>query len=110
MIVDKHAVASINIVGSSLDVLGALYLAYDLLGGEHGPLRTLTCAASGVFKIGDSDSFRLLGATGVAFDLQYGRPLDESVEESHCQAWSGSVSARRERYPLIIHCAESMGA
>src|SRR5262249_36733282 len=28
--------------GSSLDVLGALYLAYDLLGGEHGPLRTLT--------------------------------------------------------------------
>ncbi len=25
-----------------MDVLGALYLAYDLLGGEHGPLRTLT--------------------------------------------------------------------
>lgn len=40
--VDKHTLALINIIGSSLDVLGALYLAYDLLGGEHGPLRTLT--------------------------------------------------------------------
>jgi hypothetical protein len=39
---DKHTLALISIIGSSLDVLGALYLAYDLLGGEHGPLRTLT--------------------------------------------------------------------
>jgi hypothetical protein len=42
MTVDTHTVALISIVGSSLDVLGTLYLAYDLLGGEHGPLRTLT--------------------------------------------------------------------
>ncbi len=42
MIIDRHALAAISIIGSSLDVLGALYLAYDLLGGEHGPLRTLT--------------------------------------------------------------------
>ena len=40
--IDKHTLALVSIVGSSLDVLGALYLAYDLLGGEHGPLRTLT--------------------------------------------------------------------
>jgi hypothetical protein len=42
MTIDKHTLALVSIVGSSLDVLGALYLAYDLLGGEHGPLRTLT--------------------------------------------------------------------
>ncbi len=42
MIIEKHTLALISIIGSSLDVLGALYLAYDLLGGEHGPLRTLT--------------------------------------------------------------------
>ena len=41
MTIDEHTLALISIVGSSLDVLGALYLAYDLLGGEHGPLRTL---------------------------------------------------------------------
>jgi hypothetical protein len=40
--IDRHTVALISIVGSSLDLLGAMYLAYDLLGGEHGPLRTLT--------------------------------------------------------------------
>jgi len=42
MMIDKHTLAMTSIVGSSLDVLGALYLAYDLLGGEHGPLRALT--------------------------------------------------------------------
>src|SRR5437899_12669691 len=42
MTIDRHTLALISIVGSSLDVLGALYLAYDLLGGEHGPLRILT--------------------------------------------------------------------
>src|SRR5712691_2379633 len=46
MTIDKHLVALISIIGSSLDVLGALYLAYDLLGGEHGPLRTLTRAVT----------------------------------------------------------------
>ncbi len=43
---DKHTLALISIVGSALDVLGALYLAYDLLGGEHGPLRILTRAVT----------------------------------------------------------------
>jgi len=42
MTIDRHTLALVSIVGSSLDVLGALYLAYDLLGGEHGPLRTVT--------------------------------------------------------------------
>jgi hypothetical protein len=44
--IDPHTVAVISIAGSSLDVLGTLYLAYDLLGGEHGPLRTLTRAVT----------------------------------------------------------------
>ena len=32
MTIDKHTLALVSIVGSSLDLLGALYLAYDLLG------------------------------------------------------------------------------
>jgi len=43
---DKHTLALISVIGSSLDLLGAMYLAYDLLGGEHGPLRTLTRAVT----------------------------------------------------------------
>ena len=39
---DHRLIAELSIAGSVLDVLGALYLAYDLLGGRHGPLRTLT--------------------------------------------------------------------
>ncbi len=44
--VDHHTVAVISISGTSLDVLGSLYLAYDLLGGQHGPLRLLTRAVT----------------------------------------------------------------
>lgn len=43
---EHHAVAAVNIAGSGLDVLGSLYLAYDLLGGQHGPLRLLTRAVT----------------------------------------------------------------
>jgi hypothetical protein len=52
--VDHHAVAAVSIAGSCLDVLGTLYLAYDLLGGQHGPLRLLTRAVtySIVFGLG----------------------------------------------------------
>jgi hypothetical protein len=39
---DHHTLAAVSITGTCLDVLGSLYLAYDLLGGEHGPLRVLT--------------------------------------------------------------------
>jgi hypothetical protein len=39
---NHYLLAELSIAGSVLDVLGALYLAYDLLGGKHGPLRILT--------------------------------------------------------------------
>src|SRR6202011_2133559 len=52
--IDHHLLASVSIAATCLDVLGTLYLAYDLLGGEHGPLRLLTRAVtySIVFGIG----------------------------------------------------------
>jgi hypothetical protein len=40
--VNHQLVAAISLSGIGLDVLGGLYLAYDLLGGRHGPLRLLT--------------------------------------------------------------------
>jgi hypothetical protein len=41
-LIDHHIVAGVSIAGSALDFFGGMYLAYDLLGGRHGPLRTLT--------------------------------------------------------------------
>ncbi len=52
---DHHAVAAISLAGICLDVLGGLYLAYDLLGGrKSAPLRLLTrmVTYSIVFGIG----------------------------------------------------------
>jgi hypothetical protein len=41
----RQLVAEITLVGMGLDVLGGCYLAYDLLGGKRGPLRTMARAA-----------------------------------------------------------------
>jgi hypothetical protein len=51
---DHHTLAVVSIAGTGLDVLGSLYLAYDLLGGQHGPLRLLTRGVtySVVFGVG----------------------------------------------------------
>ena len=46
MTVDRHTIAAIALTGTALNLLGGLYLAYDLFGGQHGPLRTLTRAAT----------------------------------------------------------------
>jgi hypothetical protein len=32
----------LSLIGVAFDALGGLYLAYDLLGGKHGPLRRIT--------------------------------------------------------------------
>lgn len=42
IMIDTYFLAWVNLTGSACTVLGGLYLAYDLMGGQHGPLRTLT--------------------------------------------------------------------
>lgn len=73
--VDKHTLALISIVGSSLDVLGALYLAYDLLGGEHGPLRTLTRAVTYGTLFGTGYGLALGPVFGLASGIAHGITL-----------------------------------
>lgn len=75
MMIDKHTLALISIVGSSLDVLGALYLAYDLLGGEHGPLRTLTRGVTYGALFGAGYAFALGPVFGLATGLTHGITL-----------------------------------
>src|ERR1700738_1651109 len=73
--IDKHTVALISIVGSSLDVLGALYLAYDLLGGEHGPLRTLTRGVTYGVLFGTGYGLVLGPVFGLASGVAHGLTL-----------------------------------
>lgn len=58
--VAQRVVAEAALAGMGLDLIGGFYLAYDLLGGKHGPLRTLARTAGyiALFFIG---YFVLLG-------------------------------------------------
>jgi hypothetical protein len=79
--VDHHTVAAISISGTCLDVLGSLYLAYDLLGGQHGPLRLLTRAVtySILFGVGYGIGLGLFFgiasgiATGITISIELNR-------------------------------------
>ena len=86
---DRHTLALICIVGSALDVLGALYLAYDVLGGEHGPLRTLTRAVTYGTVFGIGYGLALGPVFGLASGLAHGVTL----------AWELSRAARNAPKP-----------
>jgi hypothetical protein len=98
---DHHTVAAISITGTCLDVLGSLYLAYDLLGGQHGPLRLLTRAVtySIVFGIGYGIGLGLFfglvsgAATGITVAIELNRAARGLKHYS--LAWEGMFSAIR---------------
>src|SRR5262245_23603297 len=89
MTIDKHTLALISIIGCCLDVLGALYLAYDLLGGEHGPLRTLTQAVT----------YSVLSGVGFALFLGPVFGLAAGVTTGVTVAWELSRAARHQPKP-----------
>ena len=98
---DHHTVAAVSITGTCLDVLGSLYLAYDLLGGQHGPLRLLTRAVtySIVFGIGYGPCLGLVFgvasgiATGVTLSVEFNRAARGL--DHYSLPWEGLFSAIR---------------
>lgn len=99
--IDHHLIASVSIAGTCFDVLGTLYLAYDLLGGEHGPLRLLSRAVtySIVFGIGYGLGLGFFfgvvsgAATGVTVAIELHR---EARHQQHYPlAWEAFFSAIR---------------
>jgi hypothetical protein len=98
---DHHTVAAVSIAGTCLDVLGSLYLAYDLLGGQHGPLRLLTRAVtySVVFGIGYGLGLGLFFgltsgiATGITLSIEFNRAA--RGQDHYSLAWEGLFSAIR---------------
>jgi hypothetical protein len=98
---DHHTVAAISIAGTCLDVLGSLYLAYDLLGGQHGPLRLLTRAVtySVVFGVGYGIGLGLFFglASGLATGLTISIELNRAARglPHYSLPWEGLFSAIR---------------
>jgi hypothetical protein len=99
--VNHHTVAVVSITGTCLDVLGSLYLAYDILGGQHGPLRLLTRAVtySVVFGIGYGLGLGLFFglttgiATGITLSIEFSRASRGLGHYS--LRWEGLFSAIR---------------
>jgi len=98
---DHHTLAAVSITGSCLDVLGSLYLAYDLLGGQHGPLRLLTRAVtySIVFGIGYGFGLGLFFglAAGVATGVTVSIELSRAARglDHHSLPWEALFSSIR---------------
>jgi hypothetical protein len=100
-LMDHHTVAAVSITGTCLDVLGSLYLAYDLLGGQHGPLRLLTRAVtySIVFGIGYGLGLGLVFglasgiATGITLTIEFNRAARGL--DHYSLPWEGVFSAIR---------------
>ena len=101
MVMDHHTVAVVSVTGICLDVLGGLYLAYDLLGGQHGPLRLLSriVTYSLVFGIGYGIGLGFFfglasgAATGFTFALELHRI---AVRQDHYSLpWEAMFSAIR---------------
>jgi hypothetical protein len=98
---DHHTVAAVSIAGSCLDVLGSLYLAYDLLGGQHGPLRLLTRAVtySILFGLGFGAGMGLAFgvaaglATGVTVAIELNRAAGH--QDHYSLPWEVAFSAIR---------------
>src|SRR5271169_4404351 len=98
---DHHTVAAVSIIGTGLDVLGSLYLAYDLLGGQHGPLRLLTRAVtySIVFGVGYGLGLGLFFglaagiASGITLAIEFSRAARGLYHYS--LPWEGLFSAIR---------------
>lgn len=112
---DHHTLAAVSITGSCLDVLGSLYLAYDLLGGQHGPLRLLTRAVtySIVFGIGYGIGLGLFFglAAGIATGITISIELNRAARgrEHHSLPWEALFSAIRG-FAFAAGLYKSLGA
>jgi hypothetical protein len=99
--VDHHTVAAVAITGTCLDVLGSLYLAYDLLGGQHGPLRLLTRAVTYSIVFGVGYGFGLGVLFGLAAGLATGVTIAIELNRAarglppYALAWQALFSAIR---------------
>lgn len=111
--VNRHTLAVISIVGIFLDLTGSLYLAYDLLGGRHGPLRLLTrmVTYSIVFGIGYGLGLGLFfgivagATTGITISIELNRAARGL--DHYSLVWEAVFSALRALgfsaglYPMV---------
>lgn len=110
---DHHTLAAVSIAGTCLDVVGSLYLAYDLLGGQHGLLRVLTRAVTYALLFGVGYGLGLGLFFGVASGIATGITLSIELNRAarglphYSWPWEAVFSAIRASafgvglYPVV---------
>ena len=80
MVLDPFTSAALSITGLTFDSIGGLYLAYDLLGGEGGPLskitRIVTYSLLAVIVYAASGNLKFALVCGVGLGSIFGLQLD----------------------------------
>ncbi len=99
LILSRKLIAEISLCGMALDILGGCYLAYDLLGGQSGPLRTFARAVGyiALFLVGYEVvlglQYALVASTGMGALL--------AVEYRTAGSLNGRITAPRNRTLLF---------
>jgi hypothetical protein len=88
---DHHTIAMVSLAGIFLDVLGGLYLAYDLLGGQRGPLRLITRMVTYAVVFGVGYAIRLGLFFGAAAGIATGVTISIELQRT---------GHRHDHYPL----------
>jgi hypothetical protein len=101
---DRHGIAAISVIGITLDLLGGMYLAYDLLGGKHGPLRTLTRVVTYGLFFGLGLGLPL----GLAFGIAGGVALGVTFGHEFVRASEGKLPAPY-RYIILWSVVRGIG-
>lgn len=93
---DKHLLAGLAMAGSIMDAVGGLYLAYDLLGGPQGPLRTLTRAVTYtlLFALGTCPTFgwRVGALAAVLLGGLFALEIRDVVQGSRARKYAYAVT------------------
>jgi hypothetical protein len=80
MMLDSYTSAMISMTGMTFDSVGGLYLAYDLLGGERGPLskitRIVTYSVLAVFFYSFAFNLKFALICGIGLGSIFGLQLD----------------------------------
>jgi hypothetical protein len=100
----RHIIAAISVIGITLDLLGGMYLAYDLLGGKHGPLHTLARVVTYGLFFGVGLGLPL----GLPFGIAGGVALGTTFGHEFVRASEGKLPAPW-RYIALWSVIQGMG-
>jgi hypothetical protein len=98
-VLDRQFIAELTLLGMGFDAVGGCYLAYDLLGGKRGPLRTFARATSYVALYFIGYSILL----GLRYGIVAAAGMGILIAIEFRLAGSGSPRNEKRRSPFAVY-------